>query len=679
MNSVAEIFPLIDEPANIFYSKLKNIFLYDIQVRPIIYNLNRVKRTIEFNLVGENHTIRMNYDARKINYFKNLIGKFVYLPLRFHSPSMLKKDTTSGGELVDVNVGRFKFNCINRDLPPDGFEKVLNLPFWFTEFDDKRVNEFNEIKIIQSNTHGKSGDLIIGLPLGIVNLDPKCGLYDISTIPYHYTDTSIFYEHDYSRYKDTHTSIYRPIIGRKLVIDESSPISNWYLYDIDSNYDEILIDSKDDSFVYSGIKRYPYHYGNTITHTNKLHLYYHCSETNIHSFILIDKFYPHFIYNDNNTLYRRIVLIHHNINRINKCLETGKPVPAGSIRPLDTEAKNNTLKVEYDILIDCYLTNINIRYYFLSVFDEAFRFNRFTNNENTFSYTDKEGYEYVVYPEIETLTPSRQGLEPVIWRNLNLTNTSGANEAYARFMERMRNMYNQTCDYNFVTFSENAYFYLNRPFKESDPDDPYIAHYVNAPVFNCLCFSMYCPIDKERKVHKEILDIGRLSRYVYYENKKHKRIIKCDPLTKMCANYKQAPMYVGGGDVNSKYNIKSKDFNYFMLNHKYLEDDTLTNYEFIVGYVEKHTPLKVGLTTLKDIYGKDIELEVENSKLHLFGLCLINENGLVIFDNQDDDNSFYNNHELNIYCENGHLMVSTNTQIEQNTIESFIIAYRVIG
>lgn len=668
MKSVTEFFPLIDDPANVFYSKLKNIFLYGIQSKPTIYDLNRVKRTIEFNICGEAHVIRKKYDVRKIHLDKSIRGTFAYLPLLFKT-NLLKKDTTVGGELVGVNVGRIKFNKIVLDYTKtikynniDGFVQTSNLPFLFINFDSDRINEFNEIKIIERLIDNTYEELVIGLPLGIVSLDPEKDLYDISILPSGELTTSTFYKHNSSRYKDDYRSIYRPVIGRKFVVDESTNESKWYLYDIDSNYEEILIDSYDNEPIYyNQSNRWPYYYGNTIPSTNKLRLFHSETENHIYSFIVVDRIYGK-DYSDNET--KEITLIHRNINVINYYLENDMQVRLKSVRPIDTYFDNRNYKVEYDIIIDCYLTNINIRYYLLSYFDESIRVTRFQNEESCYTFTDSLDESYNVYPEIETLKPQVQGMEPVIWKDLNPPSETPAKDAIASFMSSLKAMYNRTFEHNMYEFSTESYYYMNNP--------QYDAHYINSPIFNCLCFSLYCPYDKEKKIQGELYNVGRLSYYVNCSTERGTGIITCHPVTNLCKNFERTLNYI-------KYTNLLDDSIRGMMEHPELKDDTLTNYKFMIGYIDNQSIIDTYGVVLKDIYGNNLYLESQPTKLILFGISK-NRNYFnpdnMLFENPYLPSSSLTNNLALEYVNHNINVKTTSGSVPANLIESFIIIYR---
>lgn len=668
MKSVTEFFPLIDDPANIFYSKLKNIFLYGIQSKPTIYDINRVKRTIEFNICGETHIILKNYDARKIHLDKSLRGKFAYLPLLFKT-DLLKKDTTVGGELVDVNVGRIKFSRIVPDYTKgdkynniDGFVQTSNLPFIFISFSDDRINEFNEIKIIERIVNGTHEELIIGLPLGIVGLDPEKDLYDISILPSGNLTTSKFYKHNPSRYNDDYRSIYRPVIGRKFVVDESTNESKWYLYDIDSNYEEILIDSYDNKPIYyNHSNRWPYYYGNTIPCTNKLRLFHSETENHVYSFIIVDRVCGK-DYSNKET--KEIKLIHKDINSINYYLENDMQVRMNSVRPINPYFDNRNYKVEYDIIIDCYLTNINIRYYLLSYFDESLRVTRFHNSENRYTFNDGLGGSYDVYPEIETLKPEAQGMEPVIWKDLNPPSGTPAKDAINSFTSSLKDMYNRTFTHNMYEFSTEAYYYKNNP--------QYEAHYINSPIFNCLCFSLYCPYDKEKKIQRESYNVGRLSYYLNSSAKGGLKTIKCSPITNLCKSFERTINYIKYTNLLDA-SIKG------MIEHPDLKDDTLTNYKFMIGYTDSQGIIDSTGVTLKDIYGNNLYLESQPTELILFGISknrdYSNPNNML-FENPYLPSSTSTNNLSLEYDEHNINVKTTSGSVSKELIESFIIIYK---
>lgn len=665
MKSVTEFFPLIDDPANVFYSKLKNIFLYSAQLKPTIYDLNRVKRTIEFNICGETHIIRKNYDARKIHLDESIRGTFAYLPLLFKT-NLLKKDTTIGGELVDVNVGRIKFNRIVSNYTKstkynnlDGFVQTSNLPFLFINFDSTRINEFNEIKILERLIDNTHEELIIGLPLGIVGLDTKKDLYDISILPYDNPTTDIFYKHNLSRYKDDYRSIYRPVIGRKFVVNESTNESKWYLYDIDSNYEEILIDSYDNEPVYyNQSNRWAYYYGNMISSTNKLRLFHSESENHIYSFIVVDSLYGKDYVGEGT---KEIALIHKQINRINYYLENDIQVPAGSIRPIDKYFDN---KVEYDIIIDCYLTNINIRYYLLSYFDESTRVPRFQNDESCYTFTDSLGELYNIYPEITTLKPYVQGMECVIWEDLKPPSGTPAEDAITSFMSSLKAMYNKTFEHNIYEFSNESYYYLNNP--------QYIAHYINSPIFNCLCFSLYCPYDKEKKIQGELYNVGRLSSYINRSAKKVTEITTYQPITNLCKSFERTINYI-------KYTNLLNDSIRGMMEHPELKNDTLTNYKFMIGYIDSQSIIDTDGVVLRDIYGNNLYLDTPPAKLILFGISKnrdYSDPSNMLFENPYLPSSTSTNNLDLEYIDHNINVRTTSDNVSAGLIESFIIIYR---
>ena len=94
-------FPLIDDPANIFFSKLRNIFTKSLFQTLHTKAIHRVRREVSLSFQGMGRIIKKVYDLRNLKIEDE--GKSLYLCFPMGRNILSNMDTTVAGEEVPVN------------------------------------------------------------------------------------------------------------------------------------------------------------------------------------------------------------------------------------------------------------------------------------------------------------------------------------------------------------------------------------------------------------------------------------------------------------------------------------------------------------------------------------------------------------------------------------------------
>lgn len=218
IETLSTLFPLIDDPVNIFYSRLKSFFLSQFPSFLQVKCLNRVKSLVEIHLPYTSQIWKVKFDSRKLptSVTEGLDqGKTygVYAEIVLNKTRLANYETTMSGEEIPVDEIIYSIN------------NIYNSP---------RYIESKERVLVEVRTTS------ISIFVRICNTLTRYSRY--------------FYEGlDKTSYKDTYTSLYKPVIGRKIRFysEDRTDIEHgqvvelwqWDLYDIDSDYNETLIDS----------------------------------------------------------------------------------------------------------------------------------------------------------------------------------------------------------------------------------------------------------------------------------------------------------------------------------------------------------------------------------------------------------------------------------------------------
>lgn len=235
---VDSLFPVIDDPANMFYSRVRNIISSLNTTHLHVKALNRTDRLITLIFPFSTRLWKIKVDRRNIDseVVDCLSSGNVcngYAVICFLKAHKRTSETTSTGEIIPVDTYSLHFRGVSKEL---------------SYFQTKE-------KLIVAD----EGDDFLNLGIRIS---------ESMRIEHHLPDFEYL---DNTAYKQTYKSTYRPIIGRKVVFTQtSSTVISWMwdLYDIDSDYNEILIDSS--------VEDYP-----SLRPLNFVHSYSSCGFSNI--------------------------------------------------------------------------------------------------------------------------------------------------------------------------------------------------------------------------------------------------------------------------------------------------------------------------------------------------------------------------------------------------------------
>ena len=214
---LSSLFPLIDDPANIFYSKLKNIFLSYPTTFLHVKAVNRTERVVEIHFPFSTQVWKVKQDIRTLpeevsSDMANLIisNYNAYVLVDFTKTHKKNTENTTSGEVIPVDEYVLS---LNRVWP--------NLRFYKSK----------EKVII---TEDSSTHISVGFKVGDRLEVRTGGLFD-------------FFPVEKSGIKDEFKAIYKPIIGRRIhfhkVVSGVLTFWKWDLYDVDSNLEVHLLDS----------------------------------------------------------------------------------------------------------------------------------------------------------------------------------------------------------------------------------------------------------------------------------------------------------------------------------------------------------------------------------------------------------------------------------------------------
>lgn len=237
---LSSVFPLIDDPANIFYSRLKTIFQSSYDLCPKLIKKSRVRYTVRLDLptfspIEKQIDLRsLNKELESLDPANNSVCMFLVLDISFSLRKTI--ETTTSGETIPVD------------------EKYATL------FSDhhSRGHIIPSIEYYNYTPSGRDSHILIDLDnekiaflvCKVLSTGYYKGLYLLSQNSYSYMHT-ISSTYANAKCEESFDTIYRPIIGMKWRI--SKDYSSWYLFSIDSNFNEVLIDSSSTTYSQSGL------------------------------------------------------------------------------------------------------------------------------------------------------------------------------------------------------------------------------------------------------------------------------------------------------------------------------------------------------------------------------------------------------------------------------------------
>ena len=245
--NLLSLFPIIDDPANVLYSKLKQWLLIDGSYHLYCKAVNRTKRIIYCSFKGMTKTYKLKMDM-SASGIKSSLNKSLYLGLKFKINYHMSSESTASGYSIPVDWTRLFLT----DAEPISV---------ITEYNDN-------IFISEDTSHPEHYFLCIYvgkiIPFNLEGLD-----YDSVDIQFS----------DKSEMKLDFKSAYRRSVGRKLVLYPSGSPSGaslvdstipWELYDIDSDGKATLIDASGSTFSSFGYSNlYASQYGPSIDHLSQ--------------------------------------------------------------------------------------------------------------------------------------------------------------------------------------------------------------------------------------------------------------------------------------------------------------------------------------------------------------------------------------------------------------------------
>jgi hypothetical protein len=218
---LSSLFPLIDDPANVFYAKLKNIFLSYPTTFLHVKALNRYTRVAEIQLPFSTRVWKVKQDVRT---FPEVVTTDIdnhstsnynaYVIVEFFKTHKNNSETTTSGEVIPVD------------------EYILSLQRVLKTFSFYKSKE--KVIILQND----SSCVVVGFKAGdCIKKDHSLELVDSFDI----------YPHESKSSKEEYKGLYKPVVGRRIHFHkiESGIFTywTWDLYDIDSELKAHLIDS----------------------------------------------------------------------------------------------------------------------------------------------------------------------------------------------------------------------------------------------------------------------------------------------------------------------------------------------------------------------------------------------------------------------------------------------------
>ena len=223
---ISSFFPLIDDPANIFYSKLKSIFLSFINITPNVSSVNRYIYRVDVPI--QNHyPVHVNFNTRiqsTKTELKQCLSQdsptYVYVGLRLDTKFITNKEITVTGETIPVDENRTIITHLKRGNP-----------FYYVN-----ISSFSEEQSVLIEYDLNNVPTYLYFLIGKVVKDD--GVINLESV----NITKCLKSKD--KLGTSFTRLYKPEIGRKWVIN----YNDWELYSIDSDLREILIDSSSHTF-----------------------------------------------------------------------------------------------------------------------------------------------------------------------------------------------------------------------------------------------------------------------------------------------------------------------------------------------------------------------------------------------------------------------------------------------
>ena len=103
LESLHKIFPLIDDPANIFYSKIKQWFQLQSNFHLHCKAISRVDREVEANFMGISRIYKCKFKTYKV-LTEDDIDKYLYIRYTFIASKKDNFELTSSGERIPVDI-----------------------------------------------------------------------------------------------------------------------------------------------------------------------------------------------------------------------------------------------------------------------------------------------------------------------------------------------------------------------------------------------------------------------------------------------------------------------------------------------------------------------------------------------------------------------------------------------
>lgn len=357
-------FPNIDDPANIFFSKLRNIFTTSYIQNLHVKALSRVKREINLSILGMGRKIRKVYDIRYLKPEDE--GKSLYLTFKMGRKTVSTSDTTTAGEEIPVKYYEYYLKNNRQKFSIEDHNETFL--FNIQEDEENLDLDFDVLIKVGSIQKRKIPDFITsGSPLRLMQQGNQF-------------DTLDLYGVDYKDYRLTNDGMYRNRIGWKweitlnLSLDTSQPISfqqfaSWKLYCIDSDLKETLID---DSSLHEGKGNYSRmwatQYGPSIDHPVQLYTY-NTLVDNVLTLYVVERGYESFIGPSKTSTSLSAKMFYDTEPFCN----TRGFVPEYFEYLFRGLKVSSGVKLEMAILIYSYIINMNIRYPLLSFKDDMFK------------------------------------------------------------------------------------------------------------------------------------------------------------------------------------------------------------------------------------------------------------------------------------------------------------------
>lgn len=217
---IIDLFPLIDDPANLFYSKLKSLYYSFMEAKVDLVRNSRCKYTITVTYPNVAKPLVRVIDIRDIKKKVQSLdvpddkSEYLYARIKISKTSITNTETTTSGESIPVD--EYSIQCL---VGEDAVSPI------FLDYSIQVLSSSDDIRPLIEEDEGN-----IYIHLFVCQINSRFILRDLEPE------------------KEDYLSLYKPEIGRHWKLYRENNSTKWEIYSIDSDFEEILIDSSSVEF-----------------------------------------------------------------------------------------------------------------------------------------------------------------------------------------------------------------------------------------------------------------------------------------------------------------------------------------------------------------------------------------------------------------------------------------------